>query len=47
MTQKILYGMGCTCDPHLTMKKSFPGRVAPSLFAGMFLFQRERPSLIQ
>ena len=43
---KILYSLGCTCDPHMTWQQFSRELVAPSLFAGLIQLQDETEDFI-
>jgi len=44
--KKILYSLGCKCDPHFTCQTFFREHTAPSLFAGTIQLQKESDEFI-
>jgi len=43
---KVLYSLGCTCDPHVSWQTSLKEHVAPSIFAGLIQLQEESETFI-
>lgn len=43
---KVLYSLGCTCDPHISWQTSLKEHVAPSIFAGLIQLQEESETFI-
>ena len=43
---KLLYSLGCTCDPHVSWQTTLKEYVAPSIFAGLIQLQEETETFI-